>query len=233
MSILVICPGCGAKFQINEKFAGKQGACPKCKASIKVPSPDDVKVHIGEEYGHTARDKKGRSIGKPIDRKEPKITPVLVVGIVGSTLAVLVICWLLGETIQRLLTQSVGGQLLVGVALVAVSAPLVVGAYALLRNEDLEPYRGGALWIRAGICAVVYTALWGGYGLLPADFIESGWSWLFLAPPFIIVGASAAFACLDLGADVAFFHFSFYLLATMALRWAAGLPAIWAVAQVT
>ena len=71
MSILVICPGCGAKFQINEKFAGKQGACPKCKTSIKVPSPDDVKIHIGEEYGHTARDKKGRSMNRATTGMDP------------------------------------------------------------------------------------------------------------------------------------------------------------------
>ncbi len=232
MSILIICPGCGAKFQVNEKFAGKQGACPKCKSSITVPSPDDVKVHVGEEYGHTARDKKGRSIGKPIDRKQPKVTPTFVAGIGGSALCVLIVCWLLGGTIRDLIAQSIGGQILVGAALLVLSAPLGVAGYALLRNDELEPYRGRALWIRAGICAVVYTALWGAYGFLPGEVIESGWSWLFLAPPFYVFGAGAAFFCLDLSAESAFFHFSFYLLATMVLRWAVGLPAVWAVTQI-
>src|SRR5262245_6594726 len=37
MPILVTCPGCKAQFNVGEKFAGKQGPCPKCKALITIP----------------------------------------------------------------------------------------------------------------------------------------------------------------------------------------------------
>ena len=41
-------------------------------------------------------------------------------------------------------------------------------------------------------------------------------------PPFLVVGASAALATLDLDFGSGFFHYCFYLFATVLLRWLAG-----------
>jgi len=38
MSITIVCPN-GHKLKVKDKYAGKSGLCPTCKARIKVPVP--------------------------------------------------------------------------------------------------------------------------------------------------------------------------------------------------
>ena len=75
MAILVVCPTCKSRFQVSEKFAGKQGPCPKCKAVITIPRvEDEVKIHAPEEYAGggsvAAKDASGRAVLKPISRQK-------------------------------------------------------------------------------------------------------------------------------------------------------------------
>ena len=42
-----------------------------------------------------------------------------------------------------------GSMIVTAIALVAISPPLVVAAYAVLRDQELEPYRGKELYIRS------------------------------------------------------------------------------------
>ena len=67
-------------------------------------------------------------------------------------------------------------------------------------------------------------ALWGVFSLLVSRGVVTGelWNWIFVAPPFVAVGAMAALAAFDLEFGDAAFHYGFYLLATVTLRWAAG-----------
>src|SRR5690606_1795385 len=116
---------------------------------------------------------------------------------------------------------------LTGLGLLIVSPPLVLAGYAVLRDEEREPYRGRSLWIRGGIRSLIHARLWGAFAPLPPPGFETGWNWLFIAPPFLLAGSLTAFACLDLDPTNSFFHYSFYLLATMLLRTAAGWPAVW------
>jgi hypothetical protein len=53
------------------------------------------------------------------------------------------------------------------------------------------------------------------------------WIWLFVLPPFLGVGALIALGCLDLDFGSGFFHYSFYLLVTVLLRWVAGMGWPW------
>src|SRR5262245_48396622 len=99
MPIPVICPNCHARFSVSEKFAGKEGPCPKCKGKIKVPALDEqVVVHAPEEFAGGGKDSKGRPTLKPIARKEAKITPVMIVGIVAALLATVAVAWFLGRS---------------------------------------------------------------------------------------------------------------------------------------
>jgi hypothetical protein len=50
------------------------------------------------------------------------------------------------------------------------------------------------------------------------------WQWIYLGPLFILPGALAALATLDLDWGAAVAHFSLYVLFTALLRWFAGLP---------
>lgn len=231
MPIQVTCNKCKTNFAVSEKFAGKQGPCPKCKAVITVPKleqppagkapAEEVVIHAPEEYTTGAKGPKARNTTRPIARKETRIRliPALIVG--GACLVTFVAALLMRSALADHLWMRALG-------LTLVSAPIVVGGYTFLRNDELEPYRDLALWIRAAICGLVYGGMWGAYGLIPADMTTTPWNWIFLGPPFFLVGAGAAFVTLDLDFDNAFFHYCFYVLVTLALGAAGGLAMPWA-----
>ena len=105
-----------------------------------------------------------------------------------------------------------------------VAIPCVLLGYTAVRERELEPYRGRSLWLRSLICATVYAGLWAVKGLLPAEATAEMWQWIYLGPLFVLPGALAALATLDLDWGAAVAHFSFYALFTALLRWLAGLP---------
>jgi hypothetical protein len=232
MPISVLCPGCKARFSVSEKFAGKKGPCPKCKAVIMVPdapapAAENLKIHEPEQFASAGKDSKGRPVSKPILREETRLKPATIAGIVGVAIVVFVIAFVL-----RGVTNKWQWPIIV-VGLLIVSPPLAVAGYTFLRDDELlEPYRGRALLIRASLCSLVYAALWGAYAPLPAYGIITGeaWQWVFVAPVFIGAGAAAAYACLDLDFGSGAMHYCFYLSVTLLLRFAIGLPPLWALA---
>ncbi|MGH7140436.1 MAG: hypothetical protein ACREHD_32275 [Pirellulales bacterium] len=248
MPIPVVCPSCKTSFRVSDQFAGKQGPCPKCKTPIRIPKleaapapaapagkakvapagkaapqtaaapPVEVKIHEPDAVG--PKTSTGRPVIKPILRKETKFETVPMVIIAGGTLLTFAAAWIL----RKPLGQQVGFR---AIGLLLVSPPLAVGGYWFLYNDELEPYRGRALWFRATLCALVYAALWGAYLLLPADATTAAWSWIYLGPPFFLIGAGIAFATLDLEVENAFFHYCFYVLVTLAIGFSAGLHMPW------
>jgi uncharacterized protein YbaR (Trm112 family) len=225
MAIVVTCPSCRTRFQVSEKFAGQTGPCPKCKKPLRVPTKEEeVKIHAPEEFASGGRSVTGALVTKPVTHHDLKMEPVAVAAIIGSILMVLVLTWGVGRT--KLFEKS----LVVGaIGLLLVSPPLVVAGYAILRNDELEPYRGVPLYIRAGICALAYMALWGVYIHVVAPRVVTGeiWNWVYVPVPFVIIGALTALATLDLDFGSGVFHYSFYLLVTILLRWVGGMGWIW------
>ena len=223
MSIPVVCPGCKASFQVSEKFAGKQGPCPKCKAQINIPKLEEqVKVHAPEEFASGGKTKEGRPALKPIARRETRLKPVPTTLAVGGTIAVLVIA-----AMARGALADAGMVWLRAIGLLVVSVPIAAGGYTLLRDDELEPHRGRWLWLRAGLCGLIYATLWGGYYLIPPDLTQDSWAWFFIAPPFLLIGAGTALVCFDLNFGNGFFHYCFYVLATLGLGFVAGLQMPW------
>jgi hypothetical protein len=227
MAIRVTCPGCHKRFKVSDQFAGRSGPCPNCKTVIRVPTKDEeVKLHGPESFGAGVR---GAVTTKPILREETSLSPVFLVSIGVGALVVLVVTAILGRAgfFEKLtvLKSTVG--------LILVSPPLVIAAYSFLRDEeDLDPYRGKALYLRAAICAAAYIGLWGVYGFVPARYMTGElWQWLFVVPPFLVAGGLVAFATLDLDFGSGFFHYCFYLLVTVLLRWLAGLGWAWQITE--
>lgn len=224
MSILVVCPGCRKSFNVNDKFAGKSGPCPKCKTVIQVPAKaEEVKVHAPTEFASGGRSVSGELLTKPLTRQEVKLQPVTIAGIAAAAVVVLLVAVVAGR--QGLFDNIIVG----GVGLLLVSPPLAVAAYTFLRDDELEPYRGPALWLRAAICGTAYTILWGVFSYLSAVGFLTGelWTWVFVVPPFVALGGLASLASLDLDYTNACFHYGFYVLVTLVLRWAAGLQWVW------
>ncbi len=226
MAITVVCPSCRARFQVSEKFAGKEGPCPKCKGKIKVPALEDqVVVHAPEEFAGAGKDSKGRPVLKPIARVETKVQPVVIAGIATGALATLAIALIAGQSGLDAATQ----QIMLAVGAVVLAPPLVLGAYSFLRNQELEAYTGKELLLRVAICSAAYAALWGAIWLLKLNFVTDSqnleiWSIVYLAGPPMVVGSLVALGTLDLDFGSGFMHYCCYLLITVLLRLAMKLP---------
>ena len=182
MPIIVVCTECRKSFRVSDKFAGKSGPCPNCKTVLRVPmKSEEVTIHAPAAFAEGGRTKTGKLITKPIARTMLKLSPVAAVAIGGSALLILVVAWAGGalRLFQSPLVSAAG--------LLAVSLPLVVAAYSFVRDNELEPYRGTALYLRAAICGACYTLLWGVFWLLasPTFGYVSGdlWNWLIVVPP--------------------------------------------------
>jgi hypothetical protein len=223
MPISVMCPACKARFSVSEKFAGKKGPCPKCKAPITIPEvvAEEIKIHVPEQFASGGKDSKGRAVSKPIPREETKVKPLGVVAVVAATILALG---------AALAVRFVGYKLPFIVAgLLIISPPLAAAGYSFLREDELEPYRGRSLLVRTTLCGLAYAALWGLFTPLPAYGLLTGevWQWVFIAPLFAAIGAAVSWACLDLDFGSAAVHYAFYVIVTVILRAVAGLPHLW------
>ncbi len=223
MPINVVCPGCKKRFAVSDKFAGKQGPCPKCKTIIRVPDKtEEVVIHAPEDFG--PKDSKGRAVLKPIARKETKVSPLLTGVIVVVTLAVLVVAWVF---------RSPDGQvptMLLIVGALGLAPALVWAGYAFLRDDELEAFQGRELWIRIGACSLVYALLWAlvpliaqyGLRLNELELIHLA----FIAPVLVGLGAFAAYVSLDFDFGMGALHYGLYLVVTVLLRLMLGLDAL-------
>ena len=221
MAINVVCPGCKKRFAVSDTYAGKQGPCPKCKTQIKIPEKtEEVEVHAPENSG--PKTSTGQAALKPIARTETKITTLGLVCGIGGSVAVLVIVILIGRM------GSPAPAALLGFGALLLGPPLSAGGYTFLRNQELDPFRGGELWLRSSICGAVFALLWAGFYYMPGVFqfqvseMEM-FHFLFLIPPIVAIGASASMLALDLDFFSGAIHFALYVLVCVLLRLCMGL----------
>ncbi len=229
MSISITCPGCHARFDVNDKFAGKQGPCPKCKTILTIPlKKEEVVIHAPEPTN--TKNTPGGANLKPLKRSDTRIPlPYMIGGIAGGVLMVGL------AIVTRFMAPHVEGILQVPLAVLAGSAillapPLVLMLYTFLRDDELASYRGIPLLNRVAICSVVYASLWGLRWYLGIQLDWTGpieiYQALVLVPAMLIPGSVAALATLDLDATNAGLHCAGYLGTTILLRVLAGMPPI-------
>jgi hypothetical protein len=225
MAIAVVCPSCHARFQVQDKFAGKEGPCPKCKAKITVPAlTDEVKIHEPEFGGAGAKDSKGRSVLKPITRVETKVQPAMVAGVIGAIVLAFIVAFVLRGVKEK------DSFLILGLGAVILAPPLVFGGYSFLRDQELEPHRGTAVIVRVAICSAVYAALWGAIWALKHFLAPDGtpeiWQYFVILGPPVGIAALSALATLDLDFGSGVFHYVLYLGTCILLRLTMKLPLV-------
>jgi hypothetical protein len=216
MAIQVTCPGCHKRFSVSDKFAGQKGPCPSCKTVIQIPSKsEEVIVHAPEEFG--PKDAAGRPVLKPIARSEARLS-VAVSVLIGTLLVGLVAgaIWL---------RATYGGEVphwILGAGAALLGPPLAFAGYTFLRNDELEPYRGRGVLLRALICGLVYAGLWGVYfGAIYFVFENERlelFQLLFIVPVLMAIGAGTAYVSFDVDFGTGVIHYAFYLLVTVLLR---------------
>jgi hypothetical protein len=258
MSILVTCPGCKTQLKVSEKFAGKTGPCPKCKAPIAIPKVDpavaaaaaapppvaDVKIHAPDAPAQPGKTATAAATLKPLRRKDARITPRLAATVLAAIVGLFISAWLGGRFVQSpfpLTTaeesnptlvaerrmQTVTAYSLRTLGLLLIGWPIVIAGYAVLRDDELEPFRGRPFLLRIVICLVVYIGVWGLYASIPNDLKSEAIWWVFFAPLLIAPAAVAAYYCFDLDPLGSVIHACFFLLTTLALGWTAGLDMPW------
>jgi len=227
MPISVICPSCHTRFSVGDQHGGKTGACPKCKGPIEIPKlGDEVVIHAPElEAG--AKDSKGRSVLKPISRKEASFSVNATVAVVCVSILALAIAWLLGRSDlgdSRTFALAAGALLL---------GPLLAYAgYSFLRDDELGVHQGTSVLVRSVACGLVYALLWGIYVYLGSQLFANYDEGLDVVQIIILVGfvlgvgTFAAFVSFDLEFGTAFCHCALYFLVTVGLRFVMDLPLV-------
>lgn len=227
MPIRVTCPSCHTRFKVGDQHAGKTGACPKCKGQIEIPTADDEVVIHAPELEAGATDAQGRSVLKPIKRKEAKFQVNTTIVIVGVAILAVAIAFLAGRS--NLEAGQVSIVLAVGAVL--LGPPLALAAYTFLKDDELGAFEGSAVIVRSLACGAVYALLWGVYifvanQLFGPEEVEAGLEMIQvagLAAGVAAIGTFTAFVSFDLEPITGFFHFALYLVTTSLLRAVMGL----------
>lgn len=227
MAINVICPGCHARFTVADEHAGKEGPCPKCKQTITIPKLED-QVVIHAPTDDSPKDAQGRSVLKTVKKTDAGFNPLIATGVAVTVLMTLVVAFLLrGQEMANSYEVLVTGAVLLG--------PLVAWAgYSFLRDQELEPYSGSSLWIRATACGFVYAAAWFIYMLIASQIAETGWQengleiWqmLFAGAVAFGIGTFVGIVSLDLEPVMASLLCAMYFIITVLLRFVMALPPI-------
>ncbi|MGL6194864.1 MAG: hypothetical protein ACRC2T_08595 [Thermoguttaceae bacterium] len=230
MSINVICPGCLKRFEVSEKFAGKKGPCPNCKTIIDIPK-EQVVIHAPEEFVSGGKTVKGRAILKPITRLNTEFkTKSIIISAVGSLL-VIVLAALLGWVKGKFGVSTNLYDLLGILGLAAISFPLTMFGYELLRESDeLEFIQGNDLYKKSAICGGVYTLLWVFFELLTKYMQSEEWiTWLAYLIPFIVFAVIASHILFDFDFPRGVLHFLVFFGPLLLLRGLIGLGWLWLV----
>ncbi|MGY8749553.1 MAG: hypothetical protein ACKVHR_16025 [Pirellulales bacterium] len=220
MSIRVTCTKCHTRFNVSEKFAGKEGPCPKCKTKIRVPDKsEDVVIEAPASAGPT--DSTGRAVLEPVKRTETSLSIVQWTLIIGS-----IVCFLVVALILRFSIEDVGQfpLWLMVVSAVVIAPPLIFVAYTFLREQELDPYRGKELQARVGICAVVYPITWLAMPVACFAFndnYETG-SYIAAGIAMIFIGGFTGMFCFDFDFLMGSVHYGLYLGACLFGRFLSG-----------
>lgn len=224
MPIRVTCSSCHARFNVSDKFAGKEGPCPKCKTSIKIPDKsEEVVIAVPDD---APKDSSGRSILKPIGRKETNLSSVQI-----TLIAVSVIGFMLAALMLRTMYDGDTAHIpdwVVYLAAIAIAPPIVFVGYTFLRDQDLGSFNGRELWMRILICSAIYALLW---FAMPLGYIAFNdkydlGSWMTALIPMLAIGGATGMYCLDLDYIIGLVHYGLYLGICLVGRWLAGLGAL-------
>ncbi|MDG2013639.1 MAG: hypothetical protein P8J33_09045 [Pirellulaceae bacterium] len=221
MPIRVTCPGCHTRFNVSEKFSGKEGPCPKCKKTITIPSASEaVEVHAPEGFG--PKTTVGKAVFQPIQRKDTRLSPVQMVLIGATIVGFLAVAFLLRSGIENKADVS-SWILLLGSVLLAI--PCVYAGYSFLGNSELGKLEGQELWLRVLLCSIAYGLVW--LTIYLVSYAVGPELGMFVGLALMIaLGAGAAYLFLQLDYLMAILHYGLFLGVSIMLRTVAGFTAM-------
>ena len=225
MSIRVTCNKCHTRFNVSEKFAGKEGPCPKCKAKIRVPMPaDEIRIEAPKTKGPT--DTEGRAIVDPILRRDTVLSTVQIVLLVAGMIGFLALAFGMRYAVSD--WMSTLGWVVLGVGAFLMAVPLIFITYHIIRDNELQPFSGFELWKRIAICSVVFAASW--VALPAAAYVFNGQfpevSWVLASLIMFAAGAVASMGSFEFEWLLGVVHYGLYFAVGIVARVLAGLDAL-------
>ena len=225
MSIRVTCNKCHTRFNVSEKFAGKEGPCPKCKTKIRVPMPTEaVQIEAPKSKGPT--DTEGRAIVNPLLRKDTVLSAVQIAMLVAGSIAFLALSFGMRFVVSDWATAL--GWIVLGCGALVIALPLLFVAYHIIRDNELQPFKGFELWKRVGICSVVFAATW--LALPAAAYAFNGQymsgSWILASVIMFAAGAVASMGSFEFDWLFGVVLFGLYFAVAVVARLLGGLPAL-------
>ena len=221
MAISVVCTQCQARFNVSDKFAGQTGPCPKCKHPIKIPkATGDVTIH--EPSKPVESSQSGHMPTAPIVFEEESFSPISITILLVTGVLALLAAYASGKVFSADSGEPSIPFLLQALTAFFVAIPCAKAGYTVMRDKELEPYKGRPLTVRVLVCSMVYAALWYVRGTIGIENPEI-WQWTFLAPLFLFTGGLAAVLSFDIDWGVGVSHYSFYVILIALMRYLAGL----------
>jgi len=208
MPIQVTCPKCHTRFNVSEKFAGKEGPCPKCKTKIRVPSKAEEVVIEAPKTGPT--DSEGREILKPIKRADRSMSKFQIGAIIAALVGFLVAAFLFRLTIEDKLDFPFW---ILAVSAIVIAVPIALGAYTILKDTELEDFKGKSLWARVLICGGIYALFWLAMPISKyafGDQYELG-TWILALVAMLGGGAAVGMLAFDFDYLTGLLHYGLYL----------------------
>ena len=192
MAIRVLCSGCMTSFEVDDRFAGQKGPCPKCGHIIEIPKAQVV-VHAPDEV---VQDGKTTRVGKETRPIEQKRFEFSTTGLLLSLLGILLVfgaAFGVGLAKSAVLSGIVGA-----VAVFGIAFPIARFGYMLIRDaDDLEKLDGSELTQKSLFTALVFGGSWIVFELFVAFLGSQGLTAALLLIPVAIVGSFGALIFFD------------------------------------
>ncbi len=155
MAIRVICAGCMTSFEVDDRFAGKKGPCPKCGHIIEIPK-EKLVIHAPDTVTDGKKTKPVGHDARPILQRRFIYTGKQVFWAIMGTLGVLAALFLVGAVGNPVLSAIVGI-----VAVFACAFPICEFGYTLIRDEnDLEMFLGNEKHRRSFFASLAFAFSW-------------------------------------------------------------------------
>lgn len=177
MAIHVICPGCMARFEVSDRFAGKKGPCPKCGHLIEIPK-ENLVVHAPDEMMIDGKKVKNPDFIRPIEQKTFSFTGRAILVNLVTVAVVLTVATVFHFIHFAPLAAAVGVLLSL-----AVAFPLVKYGYMTFRDpDDLEIFLGGQLSKKSAVGAIGFVVFWILFEILLWFMNPGALAFLYLIP---------------------------------------------------
>lgn len=114
---------------------------------------------------------------------------------------------------------------ILAVSAIVIAPPVALGAYSILKDAELEDFKGKSLWSRVFICGGIYALFWAAMPIAKyafGDQYEMG-TWILALVAMLGGGAAAGMLSFDFDYLTGLLHYGLYLGFCLLGRWIAGI----------